>query len=135
MAVMDAEGLYSMSPNALRLATRGAVKTRQREGTMDTLVAEVAVPLVRLANRVRANGNAAAADSILEHAVHDGIPASALAEAVQAATADDHRDETAPPVITLGPRSELRVGPPPEASDLDSAIELANYVRNRLLIF
>lgn len=136
MTVMDAEGIYAAGgPSTLRMATRGAVRVLQREGRMDAMVPDVAVPLTRLANRLRATGEKAAANSILEHAVHDGVPATALAEAVQVATGDDFRGQFAPPPVQVGPNGELRVGPPPAADDLASTIELANYVRDRILTY
>jgi hypothetical protein len=134
--ILAAEDIFAAGgANALRLATRGAVKQHQRDGTMVDLVTDVAVPIVRLANRLRDNGDKGTANSILEHAVHDGIPSSILAEAIQIATSDDHLEEFAPPVVQVGPRGELRVGPPAEAHDLASAIQLTNYIRDRLLTF
>lgn len=136
MAVIDAEGIYAAGgPNALRMAVRGGVKQRTREGRVEDVLTEIAVPVGRLAERLRANGQKAAANSMLEHAVHDGIPAAVLAEGVRLATREDFLGEVAPPPVTTGPKGELRVGPPPEAADLAGAIELANYVRNRLLTF
>lgn len=133
---MNAEEIYAAGgPSTLRMATRGAVRVLQREGRLQDMVPEIAVPLTRLANRLRATGDKAAANSILEHAVHDGVPAAALAEAVQVATGDDFLGRYAPAPVTVGPSGELRVGPPPAADDLAGAIELANYVRDRILIF
>lgn len=133
---MDAEGVYSAGgPNALRLATRGAVKLRQREGRTADILPEVAVPLGRLANRLRSDGQTSVANTMLEHAVHDGVSAAVLAQGIEQATGEDFLGAYAPPAIEVGPRGDLRVGPPPEATDLASAIELSNYVRNRLLDF
>jgi hypothetical protein len=36
-------------------------------------------------------------------------------------------------VVTVGPSGQLRAGPPPAATDAASAIELANYLRNRII--
>jgi hypothetical protein len=136
VSVMNAEEIYAAGgPGALRLATRGAVKAAQRAGNMAPILPEVAVPLVRLANRLRSMGQKAEANSILEHAVHDGVQAAVLAEAVELATSEDHLDQFAPSPIFVGPLGELRAGPPPAADDLASAIELTNYVRDRLLTF
>lgn len=136
MTVMDAEAVYAAGgAGAIRMATRGAVRQAQREGHPERILTEVAVPLCRLANRLRAGGDKATANSILEHAVHDGVQAAVLAEAIQIASQEEFLGRWAPPPINVGPRGQLRVGPPPGASDLASAIELSNYVRDRLLSF
>lgn len=135
MTTLDAEAIYTTGGhNALRLAVRGAVRTAKREGRPDSvLVEEVAVPVVRLANRIRNGGDKAEANAILEHAVHDGLPAALLQEAIESAALADFQTADPDVEITVGPHGGLVAGPPPAATDAASTMELANYLRDRLL--
>lgn len=130
MAAIDAEQAYN--DGVLRQIVRGAVRQRLREGRALDILPEVAVPVARLADNVRRMGDKATADSILAHAVHDGIGPSVLAEAV--------RDNTEAAVVlipnaglVIGANAEIISSTPPAASDLSSALTLANYMRAQLI--
>lgn len=132
---MNAEEIYAAGgERALRLATRGAVRQLTQQGRVADILVEVAIPVVRLANRLRAGGDKLTANNILEHAVHDGVQAAVLAEAIQVATGDDFRGDAAPVPLSVGTLG-LIAGPPPAATDLASALALINYLRDRLLSF
>jgi hypothetical protein len=134
MTFLNAEDIYAAGGEpAVRLAVRGAIRTLTRDGRANEILDEVAVPVVRLANRIRNDGNHGLANTILEHAVHDGIQAAVLADAIERATTTDVTSRYAPPEVTVGPHGGLMVGPPPAATDLASTAALANYIRDRLL--
>lgn len=127
---IDAEALYASG--ALRPATVGRVNLLKREGrlAMD-LSREVARPISRLADNLRRMGEAAEADLILRHAVHDGVEPTFLVVAVRDET--KATDLPPPPEDSLEVASGvLRGGLPPVATDLASCIELANYLRGRV---
>jgi hypothetical protein len=136
MTVLNAEDVYAAGgPTALRLACRGAIRLLTQQGRAAEILMEVAVPIVDLANRLRAIGQKAEANGILEHAVHDGIQASVLAEAIEHSTTTTIRADATPAQLSVGPHGGLMAGPPPAATDLGSTMALANYVRDRLLSF
>lgn len=134
--MIDAEGIYAAGGgNALRVAVRGTVLRLIREGRQDAILTEVAVPVVDLANALRKRGDEGQATKLLEHAVHDGVQAAVLAEAVEHSTTATVADRGAPPVVNVDHRGALYVGPPPAAVDLASTLDLTNYLRDRLLTF
>lgn len=130
MAAIDAEALYA--DGTLRAVTSGLVKRYRRLGQVPLILTELAIPICRLAESLRRMGQGPEADSVLAHAVHDGIDPSVLAQAVAATAQPDVILPPAIETVTVGPNGELRAGPPPAATDAASAAELANYLRSRL---
>lgn len=78
-ALIDAEQLYT--EGTLNPVILGLTRRYQREGRTHDLVAEVAVPVLRLSDRLRGLGESRAADLLLAHAVHNGLVPSMLQEA------------------------------------------------------
>jgi hypothetical protein len=105
-----------------------------REGQAPAILSLVAVPIARLAENLRRLGQTVEADSVLTHAVHDGVAPRLLLQAIA--------QNATPPAIVLGdPTSVMTVDPatgavtagaPPAASDAESAATLANYLLERI---
>lgn len=126
---IDAEQLYA--EGSLRATTKGLVQRFKREGHPADILAEIAVPIARLVVRLRGIGAETVANQVLAHAVHDGVPASTLAQAFAEVEAADSQPAPVAETVTVGPNGELRAGPPPPATDLTSVLDLANYLRDR----
>ena len=131
MAEFNAEQAYN--DGTLRALTKGLVQRYIREGHALDILPDIAVPIVRLSESLRKMGLTAEANSILEHAVHDGVQPQVLAQAMAIFTkqliAPSPPDET----LTIGPLAQIRVGPPPAGTDAASTQELANWLRDRAL--
>lgn len=130
MTPIDAVGAYS--DGTLRRVTVGRVQLLRREGRVPDLRVEVAEPIAELAANLTAAGASAEASTVLEHAIHDGVPAAVMAQAVAAHATKDTQQVALAQTITVGPKGELRAGLPPAATDLSSALNLLNDLRHRL---
>jgi hypothetical protein len=132
--LLDAEAAYA--DGTLRAQSAGLVKRFIREARPGDIMANVAVPIARLADTLRRMGQTVAGDGILAHAVHDGVPPTVLVQAVAA-------NNTAPALnlgdpigtVSVGAIGQLYAGAPPPAApgDLAATAELANYLRDRIV--
>jgi hypothetical protein len=130
-APLDAETHYANG--VLRQQTAGLVRRLRQQGHPGDILPLVAVPIGRLAESLRRMGQAALADGILAHAVHDGVPPSALAQGIaQYATPPTLVFGDPAAVMTVGPAGQITAGAPGPASDADSAAALANYLLERI---
>lgn len=101
-ALIDAEARYA--EGSLNGVVRGLAQRYLREHRLHDLVPEVAVPVLRLTDRLRATGDSAAADLVLAHAVHNGITPSMLQEAQ---VMDTTAGQDPPDQVTVGPNAAL----------------------------
>lgn len=131
MTPIDAIDAYEKG--TLRRTVVGRVRLLQREGRTADLLTEVARPLAALAEYLSDQGRLAEASSVLEHAIHDGVSPALMAQAIAAHAIDSAGPaHTLTAELTVGPNGELRAGPPPPATDLGSALDLLNDLRDRL---
>lgn len=127
------DAIAAYDDGTLRAITRGRVNQLIREGHVTDILTEVAVPIAQLSEILNRIGETQAASDVLAHAVHDGIKPSVLAQAVALITADKLAPIQPNTSVSVGPLGQVRVGPPPAATNAASTQELANWLRDHTL--
>lgn len=130
MPAIDAETAYANG--TLSVLTKGVIRNLIRDGHGADILPFVAVPIARLADNLRRMGRPTDADLVLRHAVHDGVDPSILVLAVAANTTASAVPPPVDQVVAVEASGALRVGPPAEATDLESTTDLANFLRDHL---